>query len=86
MVYNVFTMGVDKMGEFDVALKRMHRVDSIKKQIQHYESLLSQLTIPENDVISDYVSHKETGIVYDLRVLSANLTRLNKEMEEIDEY
>jgi len=74
------------MGEFDVALKKMHRIDSLKKQIRSYESLLSQLIIPENDVISDYVSHKETGIVYDLRVLSANLDRLNEEMNELDKY
>jgi len=74
------------MGEFDVALKRMHRVDSIKKQILQYESLLSQLVIPEDDVPSDYVSHKETGIVYDLRVLSANLDSVKEEMNELDQY
>jgi len=85
VVYNLFTENF-KMGEFDVALKRMHRVDSIKKQILQYESLLSQLVIPEDDVPSDYVSHKETGIVYDLRVLSANLDRLNEEMNELDQY
>ena len=72
------------MGEYDVALKRMYRVDSIKKQIQTYENLLSKLVIPEDDIPSDYVSHKETGIVYDLRILQANLDRLNEEMDEID--
>ena len=42
MVWNVLTEGF-KMGEYDVALKRMHRVDSIKKQILQYESLISKL-------------------------------------------
>ena len=86
MVYNVFTMGVNKMGEYDVALKKMHRYDSIKKELQSFESLLSKLIIPEDDALSDYVSHSETGIVYDLRVLRANIDRLNREMDEIDEY
>ena len=74
------------MGEYDVALKKMHRYDSIKKELQSFESLLSKLIIPEDDTLSDYVSHGETGIVYDLRVLRANIDRLNREMDEIDKY
>ena len=73
------------MGEYDVALKRMHRVDSIKKQVLQYESLLSKL-VEEPDYESNYASHAETGVVYDKRILRDNLARLNKEMDEIDQY
>ena len=73
------------MGEFDVALKRMHRVDSIKKQVLQYESLLSQL-VEEPDYESHFASHAETGVVYDKRILGDNLARLNREMDEIDKY
>ena len=73
------------MGEFDVALKRMHRVDSIKKQVLQYESLLSKL-VEEPDDESHFASHAETGVVYDKRILGDNLARLNKEMDEIDKY
>jgi len=84
MVYNVF--GKDfRMGDYDVSLKRMHRVDSIKKQILQYENLLSKL-VEEPDYESHFASHAETGIVYDKRILGDNLARLNKEMDEIDQY
>jgi len=84
MVWNVLTEGF-KMGEYDVALKRMHRVDSIKKQILQYESLLSKL-VEEPDYESHFASHSETGIVYDKRIIGDNLARLNTEMDEIDQY
>ena len=45
------------MGEYDVALKKMHQYDSIKKEIDDYQRLLSKLIIPENDIPSDYVTH-----------------------------
>ena len=85
MVYNVFTMGVDKMGEYDVALKRMHRYDSIKKEIDGYQSLLSKLVIPEVDIPSDYLTHEVTGVVYDLRILKRNIDRLHKELDDLEE-
>ena len=85
MVYNVFTMGVDKMGEYDVALKRMHRYDSIKKEIDGYQSLLSKLVIPEDDIPSDYLTHEVTGVVYDLRILKRNIDRLHKELDDLEE-
>lgn len=73
------------MGEYDTALKKMHRVDSIKKQILQYESLLSKL-VEEPDYESHFASHVETGLVYDKRIIGDNLARLNKEMDEIDQY
>ena len=84
MVWNVLRKDFT-MGEYDVALKRMHRVDSIKKQILQYESLLSKL-VEEPDYESHFASHAETGVVYDKRILGDNLARLNKEMDEIDQY
>ena len=84
MVWNVLRKDFT-MGEYDVALKRMHRVDSIKKQVLQYESLLSKL-VEEPDYESHFASHAETGVVYDKRILGDNLARLNKEMDEIDQY
>lgn len=74
------------MGEYDVALKRMHRYDNIKKEVDSYMSLLNKLIIPENDIPSDYVTHSVTGAVYDLRIIRANVDRLTKELEDLEEY
>ena len=74
------------MGEYDVALKKMHQYDSIKKEVDGYMSLLNKLIIPENDIPSDYVTHSVTGAVYDLRIIRQNVDRLNKELQELEEY
>lgn len=73
------------MGEYDVALKRMHRYDNIKKEIDGYMSLLNKLIIPENDIPSDYVTHSLTGAVYDLRIITKNVDRLKKELDDLEE-
>ena len=73
------------MGEYDVALKRMHRYDSIKKEVDGYMSLLNKLIIPENDIPSDYVTHSVTGAVYDLRIIKENVDRLNEELDSLEE-
>lgn len=74
------------MGEYDVALKKMHQYDSIKKEIDDYQRLLSKLIIPENDFQFDYVSHSVTGAVYDLRIIRQNVDRLTKELQKLEEY
>ena len=74
------------MGEYDVALKKMHQYDSIKKEVDGYMSLLNKLIIPENDIPSDYVTHSVTGAVYDLRIIRENVDRLTKELQELEEY
>jgi len=74
------------MGEHDVALKRMHRYDSIKKEIDGYMSLLNKLVIPENDIPSDYVTHSLTGAVYDLRIITKNVDKLKEELDNLEEY
>ena len=85
MVYNVVTKDWNRMGEYDVALKRMHRYDNIKKEIDGYMSLLNKLIIPENDIPSDYVTHSLTGAVYDLRIITKNVDRLKKELDDLEE-
>tara|TARA_B100000035_G_C20973310_1_gene542044 strand:+ start:63 stop:323 length:261 start_codon:yes stop_codon:yes gene_type:complete len=85
MVYNITTKDF-RMGEYDVALKKMHQYDSIKKEVDGYMSLLNKLIIPENDIPSDYVTHSVTGAVYDLRIIRQNVDRLNKELEDLEEY
>ena len=84
MVYNVFGENF-RMGEHDVALKRMHRYDSIRKEIDGYMSLLNKLVIPEDDIPSDYLTHDVTGAVYDLRILKRNIDRLHKELDDLEE-
>lgn len=86
MVYNIVTKDWNRMGEYDVALKKMHQYDSMKKEIDDYTRLLSKLIIPENDIPSDYVTHSVTGAVYDLRIIRANVDRLTKELEDLEEY
>ena len=85
MVYNITTKDF-RMGEYEVALKKMHQYDSIKKEVDGYMSLLNKLIIPENDIPSDYVTHSVTGAVYDLRIIRQNVDRLNKELEDLEEY
>ena len=84
MVYNVFGENF-RMGEYDVALKRMHRYDSIKKEIDGYMSLLNKLVIPEDYIPSDYLTHDVTGAVYDLRILQRNIDRLHNELDDLEE-
>ena len=85
MVYNIVTEDF-RMGEYDLALKKMHQYDNIKKEVDGYMSLLNKLIIPENDIPSDYVTHSVTGAVYDLRIIRQNVDRLNKELEDLEEY
>lgn len=86
MVWNV--LGKDfKMAGYDTALKRMHRFDSIKKECQQWTTLLSKLTFIENEWENpNHVSHSETGIVYDLRVVRSKIDQLTKELDDLEEY
>ena len=82
MVYNIFSKDIDmRHSEY---IKTMYRIDSIKKEIESTQSLLSNL-VEEPDYESNYAAHKDTGIVYDKRIIGDNLTRLNKEMDELEE-
>jgi len=80
MVYNLFTEGF-KMGTWDSGLKHMYAIDNLKKEINEIEYLLSNL-IMNDDVYSNTMSHKETGVVYDLTVLTNKVNRLKDKMDE----
>ena len=85
MVWNVFRKDF-KMGEFDVALKRMHHYDSLKKQSQQWHSLLSKLVLNEDDIGTSYATHSDTGIVYDIRIIEKNINELKVELDELEDY
>ena len=85
MVWNVLRKDF-MMGDYDVALKRMHRCDSLKKQSQQWQSLLSKLVLNEDDIGTSYATHSDTGIVYDIRIIEKNINKLKVELDELEEY
>jgi hypothetical protein len=84
MVYNVVTKDF-RMGEYDTALKKMHRYDSIKKELDGLQNLLYKL-VEEPDYDSNYAAHQTTGVVYDLRIIRENVDRLNRELDDVSDY
>lgn len=74
------------MGSYDNALKKMHRYDSIKKEVMQWERLLSSLVISEEDFATNYASHADTGIVYDIRIIQNKVKQLTEELNELEEY
>ena len=84
MVYNVVTKDF-RMGEYDTALKKMHRYDSLKKEIDGLQNLLLKL-VEEPDYDSNYAAHSVTGVVYDLRIIRQNVDRLNRELDDVSDY
>lgn len=84
MVYNVVTKDF-RMGEYDTALKKMHRYDSIKKELDGLQNLLYKL-VEEPDYDSNYAAHQTTGVVYDLRIIRKNVDRLHKELDDVSDY
>lgn len=84
MVYNVVTKDF-RMGEYDTALKKMHRYDSIKKELDGLQNLLYKL-VEEPDYDSNYAAHSVTGVVYDLRIIRENVDRLNRELDDVSDY
>ena len=73
------------MGEYDTALKKMHRYDSIKKELDGLQNLLYKL-VEEPDYDSNYAAHQTTGVVYDLRIIRQNVDRLNRELDDVSDY
>lgn len=82
MVWNVLKKGFDMRHEEH--MRTMYRIDSVKKEIQNWHSLLGKL-VEEPDYESHFASHSVTGIVYDKRIIGDNLARLNKEMDDLEE-
>ena len=85
MVWNVLRKDF-MMGDYDVALKRMHRYDSLKKQSQQWQSLLSKLVLNDDDIGTSHATHSDTGIVYDIRIIEKNINKLKVELDELEEY
>ncbi len=72
------------MGTYDEGLKRMHALDSAKKEMNGYIYLMSKL-IPQGEYDgNDYVVHQDTGIVYDLKVIHNNIQRLEDRIIDIE--
>ncbi len=66
---------------YENGLKTMMRMDSLNKEIIQYSSLIQKL-LPTGQ--SDFMTHAETGIVYDMRILKDNVNRLEEELNALD--
>lgn len=88
MVWNVLTTDfeVDEMGTYDNSLKRMFRFERLKEQIQDWENLLGKLDIKLEHFDENLATHRETGIVYDLRVVRNKIDEINKELKDVENY
>lgn len=83
MVYNVFTEDF-KMGTWDEGLKKMHALDSVKKEMEEYIMLMTKLT-PQGEYDGNYyVVHEDTAIVYDLKTIHNNINRLEEKINELE--
>lgn len=72
------------MGTYDEGLKMMHALDSAKKEMNGYIYLMSKLE-PMGEYDGDhYVSHIDTGIVYDLRIVHRNIQRIEDKINELE--
>ena len=83
MVYNVF--GKDfRMGTTDEMVKKMYRYDSLKKNIKELTSLLGTLQ-PADESYTAYATHKDTGLVYDISVITKQVKNISEELDALDQ-
>ena len=80
MVWNVIRKDIDM--RYEQHIRVMYRIDSIKKEINNWQSILTNLV--EDEFETNYATHKDTAIVYDKRVIADNLARLNEEMDTLE--
>lgn len=80
MVWNVLRKDIDM--RYEQHIRVMYRIDSIKKEINNWQSILANLI--EEELETNYATHKDTAIVYDKRVIGDNLSRLNDEMDTLE--
>jgi len=66
---------------YENGLKTMMRMDSLNKEIIQYSSLIQKLLPTGQD---DFMTHAETGVVYDMRILKDNVNRLEEELNALD--
>lgn len=88
MVWNVITkdLRVDSMGTFDNSLKKMHRFDRLKKEIQDWQSLLGKLDGSYENADWNHATHRETGVVYDMRVIKRKIAEIDEELKDVENY
>ena len=88
MVWNVLTpdFEVDDMGTFDNSLKKMFRFERLKEEIQSWENILGKLDTTLEHFDENLATHRETGIVYDLRVVRNRIEEINTELKDVEDY
>ena len=88
MVWNVITkdLRLDSMGTFDNSLKKMHRFGRIKKEIQDWQSLLGKLDGSYENADWNHATHRETGVVYDMRVIKRKIAEIDEELKDVENY
>ena len=72
------------MGVTDEKIKRMYRYDSLKKNITELTSLLSKLQ-PADESYTAYATHKDTGLVYDISVITEQVKNISEELDALDQ-
>ena len=78
---NLWTGDMTVSHSYENGLKTMMRMDSLNKEIIQYSSLIQKLLPTGQD---DFMTHAETGVVYDMRILKDNVNRLEEELNALD--
>ncbi len=88
MVWNVLTTDfeVDEMGTFDNSLKKMFRFERLKNEIDEWQNLLGKLDGSIENADWNHATHRETGVVYDMRVIKNKIAEIEKELKDVEDY
>ena len=88
MVWNVLTADfeVDEMGTFDNSLKKMFRFERLKEEIDEWQNLLGKLDSSIENSDWNHATHRETGVVYDMRVIKNKIAEIEKELKDVENY
>ena len=78
---NLLTGDMTVSHSYENGLKTMMRMDSLNKEIIQYSSLIQKLLPTGQD---GFMTHAETGVVYDMRILKDNVNRLEEELNALD--
>lgn len=88
MVWNVLTADfeVDEMGTFDNSLKKMFRFERLKNEIDEWQNLLGKLDSSFENADWNHATHRETGVVYDMRVIKKKIAEIEEELKDVENY
>lgn len=88
MVWNVLTADfeVDEMGTFDNSLKKMFRFERLKEEINEWQNLLGKLDGSIENADWNHATHRETGVVYDMRVIKRKIAEIEEELKDVEDY